>query len=260
MQTSPKPTKSVPTAAELMAALAVRYPVGQFALLEQVANGTGSRANRWCDALAMSLWPSRGLELIGFELKSHRGDWLRELKTPEKAEAIAPYCHRWYVVAPSGVVMDGELPATWGLLELRGGKLLCSREAPLSEPRPLNYPMLAAILRRASETMVPRTAMLELARAEGEKLAENKKIDAELELKSLRRVKAAVDAFEQASGIRIDQYSGGRIGDDFKRFLEADRIRPHERLRQFRHEMALILSTIDRVLDGESITGRAKAA
>ena len=44
------------------------------------------------DAVIMSLWPSRGLELHGVEIKVSRADWKREAADPAKAEAIAAYC------------------------------------------------------------------------------------------------------------------------------------------------------------------------
>lgn len=76
------------TAGDVMVALAHRYPAPGYALLPQVANGTGYAASRHCDAIALSLWPSRGIRLHGFEIKVARSDWLRELKDPAKAEAI----------------------------------------------------------------------------------------------------------------------------------------------------------------------------
>lgn len=248
-----------PTSADLMAALARRYPVGQFALLEQVANGTGSRANRWCDAIAMSLWPSRGLELIGFELKVYRGDWLRELKNPRKAEEIAPFCHRWYVVTPQGLVLEGELPPAWGLLELRGGKLHCVREAPLAEPKAFDYWMLAAILRRASESMVPKSALGALAKSEAEQIAAARKDSDGLELAELRRLKERVEAFEEKSGINL-QWSGKGLGEEFRRFLEADRLRPLAELRYQRRQILRIIEQIDHVLDLPGATTVAPAA
>lgn len=242
-----------------MAALLRRYPEGQYALLQQVANGTGSKASRWADAIAMSLWPSRGLEVHGFELKVYRGDWLRELKQPEKAEAIAPFCHRWYIVAPQGLVLDGELPPAWGLLELKGGKLFTTREAPLKEPKPLTVPVVAAILRRASETMVPRAALEQLAEQRGEEIAARKKTSAEIEVARLREMKARVDLFEQQSGVDIGRWTGGNVGNDFREFLNADRMRPIERLRGQRRELQSVMDAIDAVLSRADEQKRAVA-
>lgn len=238
-----------PTSGDLLAALAKRYPQGQYALLQQVANGTGAKASRWADAIAMSLWPSRGLEVHGFELKVYRGDWLRELKQPEKAEAIAPFCHRWYIVTPQGLVLDGELPPAWGLLELKGGKLFTAREAPLNEPKPLTVPVVAAILRRASETMVPKSALEQLAQERAEALIESLRTSETLEVEGLRKLRESVRAFEAASGVKLDTYSGGDVGKEFRRFLEADRLRPMDRLHWQRNELRSMVEQIDRILE-----------
>src|SRR4051812_18306594 len=76
------------TARDLVAALERRVPRPEYVLLEQVRGATGitEGADRSADAIAMSVWPSRGLELHGFEVKVSRGDWLRELREPAKAE------------------------------------------------------------------------------------------------------------------------------------------------------------------------------
>jgi hypothetical protein len=137
---------------DMLALLAERHQAPAWAFLRHVANGTGRHQGRTADALAMSLWPSRGLELHGFEVKVYRSDWLRELKDPAKADEIASRCHRWWVVASStDVVKLEELPARWGLMVADGKGLKVAREAPLVEPVPLDHVFLAAILRRAAE-------------------------------------------------------------------------------------------------------------
>lgn len=68
----PKTKQTTLSEYELFRALRHHYPAREYALLPQVGNGTGSRCNRHADALALSLWPSRGLHLNGFEIKSHR--------------------------------------------------------------------------------------------------------------------------------------------------------------------------------------------
>ena len=122
-----------------------RYP--EWTVLPGVANATGGGIQRRCDALAMNLWPSRGLELHGFEIKVSRADFLRELKDPEKAEKIAKYCDRWWlVVASADIVQEGELPPAWGLLIARGESLRLKKEAPRLSPIeiPRYYQVLAS--------------------------------------------------------------------------------------------------------------------
>jgi hypothetical protein len=76
------------TAAEVRAALMNRYCAPEWATFFEVANSTGGGAVRSADAVAMSLYPSRGLRLHGFEIKVSRSDWLHELKQPDKSVAV----------------------------------------------------------------------------------------------------------------------------------------------------------------------------
>ena len=64
-------------ASEVVNRLRDRYPSAAYAFFEQVRNGTGYSRTvvRTADALAFSLWPSRGLTLDGFEIKAYRGDY-----------------------------------------------------------------------------------------------------------------------------------------------------------------------------------------
>lgn len=129
-----------------------------WAFVPGVRNAAGFAATRTADAIAMSLWPSRGLELHGFEIKCSRSDWIRELKNPAKAEQFMTLVDRWWlVVADAKIVQPGELPDTWGLLAARGGKLVQIQEAKkiqIGEPifTAAGRSFLAALLRSAART------------------------------------------------------------------------------------------------------------
>jgi len=144
----------------IRAALRKRYAPPAWSFMEEVGNAAGHAKSRSADAIAMSVWPSRGLELHGFEIKVSRKDWLTELKNPAKADPIAAYCDRWWIVVDSDtIVRDGELPRTWGLLVLRNGTLVTVREAEKRKPKVMDRSFLAVLLRKATEyreTMVPR--------------------------------------------------------------------------------------------------------
>jgi hypothetical protein len=138
-----------------------RYQPPGWAVLPGVASATGTGMQRRCDAIAMSLWPSRGLELHGFEIKVSRGDFLRELKDPDKAEKIARYCDRWWLVTDDDtIVQNGELPPTWGLLVRHGKSLRLKKEATKLEPIEISRRFLAALL-RVSATSMPGPKKLE---------------------------------------------------------------------------------------------------
>lgn len=133
-------------------ALARKFCAPEYALFYEVGDATGGRQRRWADAIAMGLWPSRGLYLQGFEIKVSRSDWLSEMRNPAKAEAIARFCRHWWIVTPPGIVKDDELPETWGLYEVKGNGLACVRKAPvMPDVQQIDMPFLAALLRRADE-------------------------------------------------------------------------------------------------------------
>ena len=137
---------------EIEIALRAKYAPPEYAIFFEVRNGTGfaRKTERYADAIAMNLYPSRGLEIIGFEIKASRADWLRELKNPDKAEEIGKFCDRWYVVVGDKVIVKpGELPAGWGLIVPRGNGLIVSTEAPAKHAKAVDKLMVAALLRAA---------------------------------------------------------------------------------------------------------------
>ena len=136
---------------------------GEHAFLAQVRNAAGFDANRTFDAVTVGLWPSRGLPVDVWEIKVSRSDWLSELRKPAKAEDACKIADRFWIVAPKGCVKDGELPPTWGLLEVHGEgtgakpwKLKVKHQAPWlpersqrAKPPPLERGLVVGLLRSA---------------------------------------------------------------------------------------------------------------
>jgi hypothetical protein len=148
------------TSDAVVALLRQRYAAPAWAFFENVADGTGGAANRYADGLAMSLWPSRGLTIEGFEVKVSRQDVVRELETPQKADAVGRYCDAWWlVVGSASLVAIDELPGAWGLLvptKIRGViSLRAAKAAAPLEPRAIDRKFLAALLRRTAERFDP---------------------------------------------------------------------------------------------------------
>lgn len=199
---------------DIIAVLRAQFPSPEYAFFEQVANGVGWGARRWADAVAMGIWPSRGLLLHGFEIKVDRADWKRELKNPAKAEAVYAYCDRWWIAAPKGLIGKEELPPTWGLYEVadgRKGKIIVP--APELTPAPMTKAFVAAILRRQDACIkdIIRRERLE-AREEGAtngagelagRLARAEKHAEGLE--TLLRV------FQEKSGVEIASWNLGNV-------------------------------------------------
>lgn len=224
--------------AELMKLLRAKYAPPEYALFTNVSNGTGSRADRWADALCMGIWPSRGLTLHGFELKVSRGDWLKELATPTKAESICRYCDHWSVVAGGNdIVRDGELPSTWGLIAHNGHGLKVVKPAPaFPSPAPINRTFLAAICRRAVEQGVDAAALKAARDAGYTDGAASEKHTASYEARrtesELKELREKLAAFESASGITIDRwtYDTKSIGAAVKLLVNSDPRREFENL------------------------------
>jgi len=194
----------------LVQALEARYPKREYALLQEVRNATGYASRvRSADFVALSLWPSRGLALHGFEIKQYRGDWKREKEAPEKAEEIAQYCDFWWLVVTEAAIAPlDEVPLTWGVLapDDTGKKLVQLREATRLEPKPLSRGFIASLLRNAADGMVPVSSLeakVTEAREAGIKLGEARVADVK-ELERLRTIEAAAREFEAASGYSIN--------------------------------------------------------
>lgn len=139
-----------PTAAEVRIALAKHFPHPEYGIVFEVAQGTGHKAHRHLDAMAMGLWPSRGLVLIGVEIKVTTADFRTELRNPAKAEEMARFCDYFYVAAPVGIVPIAELPKNWGLLEMPGTRIKERMPATRLSPQPITKDFLAAVFRAAS--------------------------------------------------------------------------------------------------------------
>lgn len=193
---------------ELFHALRKHYPPAEFALLPQVGNSTGFGTNRHADAIALGLWPSRGMHLHGFEIKSYRGDWKRELENPAKAEEIAAFCNHWWIVAAHDNIVKDDLPAGWGLFvyDAEAKSLTKKKAAPFREGKAVDLGFIAAMLRRAQEVVTP-DGLIAAARAEGLEAGKKHKAEREAwELEGLRTLKEKVLKFQKASGIQIDTY------------------------------------------------------
>lgn len=80
-------------------------------------NGPADGARR-ADAIYVGFTAASGRCMIGYELKTSRADWRRELsRAGRKADQWCDECHEWWVVvADAAIVKDGELPQGWGLM------------------------------------------------------------------------------------------------------------------------------------------------
>lgn len=207
-------------------ALRAQYPLPHYALLYEVASGMGKTLSGYADAIAMSLFPSRGLDISGFEIKTDRGDWLRELKNPDKAEWVAKFCDFWWlVIGEEGIAKPEEVPAGWGLyvLDKNDNLKVVKKPRKLKAVHP-DRPFIGAMLRRANEMAererkkavesIDNNEFVKKARAKAEKEAERRfNQDLELATRTHEALKREVEEFEKVSGIKITMWNGARMGE-----------------------------------------------
>lgn len=201
-----------------------KFSAPEWAFFSQVANGTGGTSSRRADGVAFNLWPSRGLAIHGFEVKVSRRDWLNELKNPGKSEDIQKFCDHWWVVAPKDVILEGEVPKTWGHFEVQSGRILLKKEAPELQAIMVDRPFLAALMRKLdNSTMLPDEMKARVAASydEGKKAGEeSKRWKHESTEKDLSRLKEHVQKFETTTGVRIEHYLGEVEAARFKLFRD----------------------------------------
>jgi hypothetical protein len=108
---------------------------------------------RTADFIAADKWPS-SMALHGHEVKVSRGDWLRELRDPDKAETFKRYMHYWWLVVPdASIVKPGELPEGWGLMALgSNGRLRARKQARTLFPEPLPLDLAISFAAAAAKT------------------------------------------------------------------------------------------------------------
>lgn len=196
---------------EILTALRAKFNPPAFAMVTEVGNSTGGQCSRHADALVMSIWPSRGLELIGVEVKASRGDWLRELRNPAKAESIFKFCDRWYLaVGAKEIVQPGELPPTWGLMIPKGNFLTVAVEAPKLTQVPVTRGFLAAIFRRVHEQSADKAEIAEAIRVTREKEKECWERLRKHDIDKLAEIHKDVADFEEASGVQIRRWPNNK--------------------------------------------------
>ncbi len=209
---------------DLQLALATRYTRPHWLFMSEVKDCTGFGWSRSADGVAFGLYSSRGHEIHVFECKAQRGDWLKELRSPEKAEAWAAVADKFWIVAPKGIVQKSELPLGWGLITVsRGGKkewtLRTTVQAKKNtmDNRQLSRAFCASMIVNANKRIEQYEKHSVLVsevedRIQGARKAGFERGKANLahsRLKDdLERLKKAVYDFEKASGIKIPEWRG----------------------------------------------------
>jgi hypothetical protein len=206
----------------------------EWVFLTQVRNSTGS-ADRIADAMAFNMYQSTGYEILGFEIKVSRSDWLSELKHMSKSNDILEYCDKWFLVVPdANIVKDGELPKNWGLLVLKGDKLVVKVRPTLMPVKPMPDHFIASILRRSSneverirsQYILKESIQDEIQKAEQRGYERGQGYNGQQAERRFKELEEKVDLFEKATGVELIRWRGKdyvkTIGAYVKMALEID--------------------------------------
>ena len=235
---------------DLIELLSNRFSPPAWAFIPQVRNATGFlNITRTADAIAMSLYPSRGLDLHGFEIKITRGDWLKELNFPEKAEEIAQFCDFWWVVSTKEIVKIEELPLNWGLLIPHGSTMEVVKQAKLLKAKPIDHSFLAAILRRAQKVIITEEKLEKYFKEGEERGKELARFEVENALQKYQVLESAVSEFEKISGVHINRWDIGNIGAAVQMVLNGEHLRTKERLQALLETAKEIATDIEKQLN-----------
>lgn len=237
---------------DVRALLRRRYAHPEWALCFEVANATGSNARRYADAVAMNLFPSRGLALHGFEIKVSKQDFMSEVANPEKSAAVQQYCDHWWIVAPAKAVDESLLPKTWGWLRVDADRLVVVKQAPDLDAKPVTRAFMAALVRRANEVDASEVDKLVSARVEA--LRKNDREHIEREIKS--RTAKGAEAIRALDELRE------KLGSDGWRTLDSDGVvravkmlqdagvtRTYDNLRRLERDMQTATKRLSKALD-----------
>lgn len=218
------------TAKDVERALGVRWPAAEYLTIRE-APLDASRQGRKLDLLVIGLWQSRGNERDGVEIKVSMADWLRELKAGAKADRWWGKVHRFWLAAPAGLAEqvkaaspwpDGPgLPDGWGLLAVGDDRTRVLAKPERREPESFSWLEQVGLMRASADAGV---RALGSARAEGyEQGLREGKAQAERRGGDPRYgpLRAAVDAFEEASGIEIGSWSNHRTAAEMGRAVAA---------------------------------------
>lgn len=202
------------------------HPTDGWHLFEEVG---AAGENRRVDAVAVSAWPSRGYEVVGFEVTASRSDWLSELDDPGKSKWWMERCDRWYLVAPTHVANKDELPKNWGWLRLNnGGQLRKVVQAPELEPG-VDRKLVGVLARQLDDAWGDRPAEKAIQNAyeegheDGYRRGKRDHSDRRTQrmAEKVEEYEEAIDTFQDFTGIRLRGWNTQENAEEAGRLVQA---------------------------------------
>lgn len=107
------------------------------------------------DFFAVHTWRSKNFVSVAYEVKVSRGDFLKEIRDPDKRRFAEIVSNKSYFVAPIGLIKANEVPEGWGLMEPKKGTrfLRIVKHAELRESVKWSRQFIVAMLRRAADPL-----------------------------------------------------------------------------------------------------------
>jgi hypothetical protein len=238
--------------------LQTKYCAPDAAVFFEVPNATGSIKSRSADAIAMELWPSRGLAITGFEFKCSRTDWLKELKDASKAHAFWKHCDYWYlVVTDKAIVRPGELPLGWGLMVSQENGLRTLTQSTKNPDPIINRNFLAGMIRAAGKCK-DRLNATAMRREYQRGLDEGRQLEAKSDknlMQVIEKLQGKIRKFEEGFGVQLDSWEfrhgdPKRIGELVKQAINGGLDPDLDRLKFIRTQAQQIIDRTDTILAG----------
>lgn len=243
-----KPVAKYYPSSDLKARIRGKYPSPAWVVLEELRDGTGfvSRG-READAVAFGTWPSRGFQIVGFEVKSQRADWLNELKNPEKMEAIGQFCDEWWIVCSEAVAKLEEMPKAWGWLAPSGSGLKVMKLAEDLTPIPADRVLLMSIIRNISNNYTLLSSLDEKAAIRAEALGKHKDEEIKRKENQVKELKDLISKFREISGLDLHgdwNYPMEKMGRIVKAIMDSDR-QLEDKLKKARENFDIAKRTVE---------------
>jgi hypothetical protein len=131
---------------------AKRAEKGLCQVYRELPNTTGFDISRFIDVYVQFLYRMNSYRRIAYEVKISRGDFLSELRNPEKRVFALRVSEQYYFAAPTGLILPREVPEEAGLVEITDGRLRVKKEAPLRRIDPAPWDFVAALVKAAGKS------------------------------------------------------------------------------------------------------------
>lgn len=229
--------------------LRAEFPAAEYVLIQEVSDASGHNRSRSLDFMLINLWNSRGLAVTGIELKSNRGDWLKELKNPAKQEKHFKHCDYFYLLTDKDdVARIEEIPANWGWYHKKGNRLKTMKAAPKLISEPIGRSLMCAMLRRAAdkESYVHVDSIEDQIEIRVQREISRKRIEGVQAIENYKLLKETVVEFEKASGIKMSY----RWDSDPKKVGEAVSLVLRDGLKGYQDGLIRLKTSAENILNG----------